>query len=93
MLADPLWSMRGLYLSRYVAFFIDILLLMSILFLNLDNFAMSTPVTPKKNMKAFGGSGGVASSEWYDAKLQNCIDFDKAGMSFCYRVVLTMLIK
>ena len=93
MLVDPLWSTRGLYFSWYVAFFIDILLLVSILFLNLDNFGMSTPVTPKKNMKAFGGSGAAASSEWYDAKLQNCIDFDKASMSFCYQIVIAMLIK
>lgn len=66
--------------------FSSILLLMSNLFLNLDNFGMSNPVTPKKNMKAFGGSSAsaVASSEWYDAKLQNCIDFDKPSMSFCY---------
>lgn len=61
-----------------------LLLLTSNLSLNLDNlgFGTSNPVTPKKNMKAFGASGSVASSEWYDAKLQNCIDFDKPGMSF-----------
>lgn len=46
----------------------------------LDSFGMSNPVTPKKNARAFGGSGAAASSEWYDAKLQNCIDFDKPGM-------------
>jgi hypothetical protein len=45
---------------------------------NLDLFGTSTPVTPKKNSRAFGSSGAAAgSSEWYDAKLQNCIDFDK----------------
>jgi hypothetical protein len=81
------------YTSPGMLPFSSILLLVSILFLNLDNFGMSTPVTPKKNMKAFGGSGAAASSEWYDAKLQNCIDFDKASMSFCYQIVLTMLLK
>jgi len=34
-------------------------------------------VTPKKNKKAFGGSGVQATSEWYDNKVSNCIDFDK----------------
>ena len=60
------------------------LLLVSISFRNLDNFGISNPVTPKKNTRAFGGSGAAASSEWYDAKLQNCIDFDKSGMLLCY---------
>ena len=92
MLVDPLWSTRRFKLFRYVALFINILFLVFILFLNLDNFGVSTPVTPKKNMRAFGGSGAAASSEWYDAKLQNCIDFDKAGTSFCYQTVLAMLI-
>jgi hypothetical protein len=49
-------------------------------FQNLDSYGMSNPVTPKKNARAFGGSGAAASSEWYDAKLQNCIDFEKPGM-------------
>ena len=49
---------------------------------------MSTPVTPKKNTRAFGGSGvAAASSEWYDAKLQNCIDFDKAGMRQPFSII------
>ena len=47
---------------------------------SLDNFGMSVPVTPKKNTKAFGGSGLAASSEWYDNKLPNCVDFDKPSM-------------
>ena len=47
---------------------------------------MLAPVTPKKNMKAFGGTGAVASSEWYDSKLPNCVDFDKPGM---YRLSLS----
>lgn len=66
-------------------FFFSLILLLRlifILFLNLDNFGMSNPVTPKKNTKAFGGSGAAASSKWYDAKFQNCIDFDKPSMSF-----------
>src|SRR6266545_4114912 len=41
---------------------------------------MLAPVTPKKNMKAFGGTGAIASSKWYDSKLPNCVDFDKLGM-------------
>ena len=41
---------------------------------------MSVPVTPKKSSRAFGGSGVAASSEWFDNKLPNCIDFDKPGM-------------
>ena len=45
-----------------------------------DNFGISVPVTPKKNRMAFGSSGAVASSEWYDSKLPNCVDFDKPGM-------------
>ena len=54
-----------------------------ILFLHVfasDNFGMSVPVTPKKNARAFGSSGAVASSEWYDSKLPNCVDFDRPGM-------------
>jgi hypothetical protein len=84
------------YTSPGMLSFSSIFLLMSILFPNLDNFGMSNPgpVTPKKNMKAFGGSGAAAaSSEWFDVKLQNCIDFDKPSMSFCYQIVITMLIK
>ena len=46
----------------------------------LDMFGASIPVTPKKNRRAFGGSGVTTSSEWYDSKLPNCVDFDKQGM-------------
>jgi hypothetical protein len=72
-------------------YFLSILLLAFILFLNpglLDNssFGISNPVTPKKNMRAFGGSGSTASSEWYDAKLQNCIDYDKPSTCLRYRL-------
>jgi len=42
--------------------------------------SMSVPVTPKKNVRAFGGSDAAASSEWYDSKVPNCIDFDKPSM-------------
>ena len=48
----------------------------------IDLSSMLTPVTPKKNKKAFGGSGVSSSTEWFDCKLSNCIDFDKPGMFF-----------
>lgn len=50
----------------------------------LDNFGISVPVTPKKNTRAFGGSGAAASSEWYDSKLPNCVDFNKPGVLFFF---------
>ena len=46
---------------------------------------VNTPVTPRKNAKAFGGSGGSGTAkphEWFDNKIPNCIDFDKAGEYF-----------
>ena len=48
---------------------------------------MNTPVTPRKNAKAFGGSGGSRTAkprEWFDNKIPNCIDFDKAGEYFTH---------
>jgi hypothetical protein len=33
-------------------------------------------------MKAFGGSGVAAAREWFDSKIPNCVDFDKAGEYF-----------
>ena len=68
-----------------MSFFVDVLLIQIpclTYFENLDHFGMSTPVTPRKNGKAFRGSGAAASSEWYDAKIPNCIDFDKPGTYF-----------
>jgi hypothetical protein len=69
------YTSPGMFLSMF---------LVSILILSQENFGISNPVTPKKNSRAFGGSGATASSEWFDAKLQNCIDFDKPSMSFGY---------
>ena len=40
---------------------------------------MNTPVTPRKNAKAFGGSGIATALEWFDSKLPNCVDFYKPG--------------
>lgn len=48
-------------------------------YFDLDLSSMLKPVTPKKNMRAFGASGASVASEWYDNKLPNCIDFDKPG--------------
>jgi len=45
---------------------------------------VKTPVTPRKNAKAFGGSGIAMAHEWFDSKLPNCIDFDKAGGYFTH---------
>ena len=47
---------------------------------------------PCHSQKEFGGSGATASSEWYDVKLQNCTDFDKTSMSFCYQLIVIILI-
>lgn len=83
LLVDSLQSTWGISLCWYV----NLSLLIHLSYSKIsDAFAASTPVTPKKNTKAFSGLGAAASSEWYDAKIQNCIDFDKASMS-CYKLV------
>jgi hypothetical protein len=45
---------------------------------------MNTPVTPRKNARAFGGSGFATAREWFDGKIANCVDFDKAGEYFAH---------
>jgi hypothetical protein len=45
-------------------------------------FGAQIPVTPKKNTKAFGSSGATTSSEWFDSKVPNCVDFDKPSMFY-----------
>ena len=55
---------------------------------------MSTPVTPRKNVRAFGGSGGSGAAkpgEWFDSKIPNCIDFDKAGKYFIHHLMACSL--
>ena len=43
-------------------------------------------------MKAFGGSGGTATArEWFDDKIPNCVDFDKAGEYFAHDLMLVHL--
>lgn len=48
------------------------------------------PPTPKKNAKAFGSSR-IASCEWYELKLPNCIDFDKPGMYLHSVLIMTLI--
>ena len=49
---------------------------------------VNTPVTPRKNMKAFGGSGRIAMAhEWFDNKIPNCVDFDKVGEYFAHDLI------
>ena len=77
--ADSLRTTRGVFL-RYAFMSFCQNFLISVYSCPLDMFGASIPVTPKKNRRAFGGSGVTTSSEWYDSKLPNCVDFDKQGM-------------
>jgi hypothetical protein len=45
---------------------------------------VSTPVTPRKNARAFGGSGVATAHEWFESKIPNCVDFDKDGEYFTH---------
>lgn len=73
--------MQGVFHIRFVLIFDGQLILTFFVHSRYsDNYGMSVPVTPKKNARAFGSSGAVASSEWYDSKLPNCVDFDKPSM-------------
>ena len=58
----------------------------------IDVSAMFSPKSPKKNQRAFGGSGIASSCEWLDSKLPNCIDFDKPCKCRILALVETVMI-
>ena len=78
MFVDAVWSTRGLFHQRSVVAFFRSTSFDIVLFV--DTSSTWKPDTPKKNARAFGGTGTTASPEWFDFKLPNCVDFDQPGM-------------